>query len=55
MFLYAVIAFAVAVGLMQLGALSVSVTILSLMLKIVLAVILGVALYFAVRNLRRRY
>ncbi len=54
MFLYVVIVFAVAVGLFQLGALSVWVAILSLSLKIAVVLVIGIALYFAAKRLLQR-
>ncbi len=54
MFLYVVIAFAVAFGLIQLGALSVWVSILSLSLKIVVVLVLGIALYLTAKRFLQR-
>ena len=55
MFLYALMYLGIAVGLMQLGALSVWVSILSLALKSIVGLAIVAALYFALRPLRRRF
>ena len=55
MFLYAVIAIAVAICFIQLGALTVWVSVLSLSLKVLLTLATGVALYIAVPYMWRRF
>ena len=48
-------AIVIAVGLFQLGALSVWVAVLSLLIKAMLVIVLSVALYLGLPLLRRRY
>ena len=55
MYLKSLIALAVAVGLFQLGALSVWVAVLQATLSIVLATVFAIALYFVLMFLWRRH
>lgn len=55
MFLQVIIASAIGIGLIQLGALSVWVAVMSLVLKVLLVAALIAAVYFGVPHLLRRF